>query len=49
MTAFLLIASDIVPFDGPKIRAPAVYALMMEHECWELSERSPFRKEVCEY
>lgn len=46
MTAFLLIASDIVPFDGPKIRAPQVYALMMEHQCWELSERSPFRKEM---
>ena len=46
MTAFLLIASDVVPFDGPRLRAPQVYDLMMEHECWELSERSPFRKDM---
>ena len=46
MAAFLLIASDVLPFDGPRIRAPQVYDLMMEHECWELSERSPFRKEM---
>lgn len=46
MASYLVIASDITPFDGPKIRSTDVFDLMMDNNCWELTDRSPFRKEM---
>lgn len=45
MDAYFLIASNITPFEGKTITAPEIYALMMEHECWEFTDSAPhFRK-----
>lgn len=46
MSHFLFIASDITPFEGDRLKAPEVYDLMMSHKCWELTERSPHRREM---
>jgi hypothetical protein len=46
MSNFLMVASDLSPFDSKPIKAPAIFELMMSHECWELSERSPHRGEM---
>lgn len=41
MASFLIIASDIPPLDGDKVKAPDVYKLMMDHECWEFPPSAP--------
>ena len=38
---FLIIASDIQPFEGPHIKAPDVLDLMMKHQCWEFPAAAP--------
>lgn len=46
MASFLVMASDVVAFDAARIKAPDVFDLMMTHECWEFSERTPHRREM---
>lgn len=41
MSAFLIISNKIQPFDGRIMRSPAIYDLMMEHECWEFTDSAP--------
>lgn len=43
---YLLIASTLRPFDGLPISGPAVYDLMMEHQCWEVTEAAPHFKKM---
>ena len=32
---FLMVASDLSPFDGKPIKAPDIFELMMSHDCWD--------------
>ncbi|MBI3929090.1 MAG: EVE domain-containing protein [Armatimonadetes bacterium] len=41
MRCFLVIGSDIQPFEGSSIPAPEVYDLMMKHQCWEFTGSAP--------
>lgn len=46
MANYLFIASTIRPFDGQPSSGPDVYDLMMEHQCWEVTDSSPHFKKM---
>ena len=46
VSIFMLMANDVVAFDGKRTRAPEIYQLMMENQCWDLMEQTPHRSKM---
>ncbi len=46
MAQYLLIASDLKPFEGKALTAADIYDLMMENECWEFTDSAPHFKKM---